>query len=276
MMKKPSFGAVPTAALVCLGLIVLVAIFAQLLAPYELAAIDLRSRLAPPVFLGGAWVHPLGTDHLGRDVLTRLLHSLQMTMAIALIGTVTGAVVGTLAGLTSAHFGGLVDDTIMLLVDTQAAVPFIIVALGAIALFGNSLMLFFVVVGLSGWESYARIGRGLTLQARSLGYVEAVRLMGGGSGRIYLRHVLPNIASALIVNLTLSFPSTILLESSLSFVGMGIQPPLTSLGSMLGYGRDYLFTHWWLAVFPGLLIFITALCISILGDVLRDRLAAGR
>lgn len=264
------------ACFVCLVLLVAAGILAQILSPYGLAAIDLRARLAPPVFLGGNWLHPLGTDHLGRDVLTRLLHSLQMTLAIALVGTVVGALVGTLAGLIAAHFRGLVDDAIMLLVDTQAAVPFIVIALGAIALFGNSLLLFFVVVGLSGWEGYARIARGLAMQARSLGYVVAVRLMGGRSTRIYLRHVLPNIAGALIVNLTLSFPSTILLESALSFVGMGIQPPRTSLGSMLGYGRDYLFTHWWLAVFPGALIFLATLSISILGDALRDEIAGPR
>lgn len=275
-MKPTSGHLVPTLALVFLTLFVLLAVFAQLLSPYDMVAMDLRARLAPPVFLGGDWAHPLGTDHLGRDVLTRLLHSLQMTTAIALVGTVIGAIVGTLAGLVSAHLGGGVDDAIMLLVDTQAAIPFIIIALGAIALFGNSVLLFFVVVGLSGWEGYARIARGLTMQAKSLGYVTAVRLMGGGSARVYLRHVLPNIASALIVNLTLNFPSTILLESSLSFVGVGIQPPLTSLGSMLGYGRDYLFTEWWLAVFPGALIFAVALCISILGDALRDRLAGNQ
>ena len=273
---KPGIGIVPAIALAVLVTLVLGAIFAQLVAPYDLVAIDLRARLSPPILLGGGWEHPLGTDHLGRDVLTRLLHSLQMTMAIALIGTVAGALVGIAAGLVSAHFGGIVDDAIMLLVDVQASVPFIIIALGAIAFFGNSLLLFFVAVALSSWEGYARIARSLTVQARSLGYVTAVRLMGGGPTRIYLRHVLPNIASALIVNLTLSFPATILLESSLSFVGMGIQPPLTSLGSMLGYGRDYLFTHWWLAVFPGMLIFAAALSISILGDWLRDRLADDR
>lgn len=272
LLRQPACGA----AFAVLGLLVLAAIFAQFLAPYGLAAIDLRARLAPPVFLGGAWTHPLGTDHLGRDVLTRLLYSLQMTMAIALVGTVMGAIIGTVAGLVAAHYRGLVDDAIMLLVDTQAAVPFIIIALGAIALFGNSLLLFFIVVGLSGWEGYARITRGLAMQSSALGYVVAVRLMGAGWMRVYLCHVLPNIASALIVNLTLSFPSTILLESALSFVGMGIQPPLTSLGSMLGYGRDYLFTHWWLAVFPGMLIFLAALSISILGDALRDKMAGTR
>src|SRR5262249_51019898 len=145
------------------------------------------------------------------------------------------------------------------LVDGQAAIPFLIIALGALAIFGNSLTLFLVIVAIQGWEIYARIARGLALSAGRQGYVVAVRMVGARPGWLYLRHILPNISSALIVNLTLSFSGTILLESSISFVGLGIQPPLSSLGSMLGYGRQYVLTAWWLSVLPGAMIFSIAL-----------------
>ncbi len=160
----------------------------------------------------------------------------------------------------------------MMFVDAQASLPFIILALAVLAFFGNSFWLFVLIMGINGWENYARLSRGMVLSANTHGYVVAVRSLGARPKRIYARHVLPNIASALIVQFTLNFPSTILLETSLSFLGLGIQPPLTSLGLMLGTGRDYLLFAWWLSVFPGILIFITTLSVSLLGDWLRDRL----
>jgi len=141
-----------------------------------------------------------------------------------------------------------------------------------VATLGNSLVLFIGLMGIYGWERYARLTRGLTLSAVTHGYAVAVRTLGAGPLRIYGRHILPNIANALIVNMTLNFPQTILLETSLSFLGLGIQPPLTSLGNMVGFGRDYLLTAWWIAVFPALAIFIATLAMSILGDWVRDRL----
>ncbi|MCH8038583.1 MAG: ABC transporter permease, partial [Proteobacteria bacterium] len=145
-------------------------------------------------------------------------------------------------------------------------------ALAVVATLGNSLVLFIGLMGIYGWERYARLTRGLTLSAVTHGYAVAVRTLGAGPLRIYGRHILPNIANALIVNMTLNFPQTILLETSLSFLGLGIQPPLTSLGNMVGFGRDYLLTAWWIAVFPALAIFIATLAMSILGDWVRDRL----
>ena len=141
-----------------------------------------------------------------------------------------------------------------------------------LAFFGNSLTLFIAVIGLYGWERYARIARAMTLAAKTDGYAMAMETLGAGFGRLYGRHILPNIASALIVNMTVNFPETILMESALSFLGLGIQPPLTSLGNMLGFGRDYLTSAWWIAVFPGLTIVVTVLAMSILGDWIRDRL----
>lgn len=277
--KRPSFSMVGStmplvvaASVAWIAAVVFVGVFADLLSPYDYTAIDLHARMEPPVFAGGSWAHPLGTDHLGRDLLSRLFHAIRFSLLVALMGTLIGAVLGTTLGFVAAHFRGLVDDFIMMLVDFQAAVPFIILALAAIAFLGNSLLLFICILGLQGWERYARIARGLTLGESERGYVIALRTAGAGPWRIYARHVLPNVASALIVQMTLNFPETVLWEAALSFLGLGIQPPNTSLGALLGFGRDYLFNGWWLALFPGGLIVLTTLAMSICGDWLRDRL----
>ncbi len=254
------------------GLIV-VALGADWIAPYDYQAIDLRGRLVPPFWAeGGSVVHLLGTDDLGRDMLSRLISSVRMSLFVALLGTVIGAILGTALGFMAAHFRGWVDDLVMAAIDFQAALPFMILALAVVATLGNSLTLFIGLMGIYGWERYARLTRGLTLSAVTHGYAVAVRTLGAGPLRIYGRHILPNIANALIVNMTLNFPQTILLETSLSFLGLGIQPPLTSLGNMVGFGRDYLLTAWWIAVFPALAIFLATLAMSILGDWVRDRL----
>jgi peptide/nickel transport system permease protein len=250
-----------------------VAAAAPLISPGDYTSTDLRSRLQPPAWLSeGTWNHFLGTDDLGRDVLARLIYSIRMSLLVAFIGTVIGAVLGTILGFMAAHFRGWVDDVIMACVDFQAALPFFIIALALLAFFGNSLGLFIGLMGIYGWERYARITRGLALSAVTHGYAVAVGTLGAGPARIYLRHVLPNISSALIVNMTLNFPGTVILETSLSFLGIGIQPPMTSLGNMLGFGRDYLTSAWWIAVLPGVTIFLTTLSMSILGDWVRDRL----
>ena len=156
--------------------------------------------------------------------------------------------------------------------DFQASIPFLIFALAVLAFFGNDLALFIGLMGLYGWERYARIARGLAISANAQGYAAAVRQLGASPGRIYLQHVLPNIASTLIVSMTLVFPEIILLESGLSFLGLGVQPPMTSLGNMVGYGREYLTRAPWILLAPAFTIILTTLSISILGDWLRDRL----
>ena len=260
-------------SLICLVGLIVVALGATWIAPYDYQAIDLRGRLIPPFWAeGGNPKHFLGTDDLGRDMLSRLIFSVRMSLFVALLGTVIGAVFGTTLGFLAAHFRGWVDDVVMAAIDFQAALPFMILALAVVATLGNSLVLFIGLMGIYGWERYARLTRGLTLSAVTHGYAVAVRTLGAGPLRIYGRHILPNIANALIVNMTLNFPQTILLETSLSFLGLGIQPRLTSLGNMLGLGRDYLLTAWWIAVFPALAIFIATLAMSILGDWVRDRL----
>ena len=257
-------------AFVWIGLLLIVVIFADLLTPHDVMRSDLRARLQPPLLFGGTWAHPLGTDELGRDMFSRLLISIRVSMLVAFAGTVIGAVLGTLLGMLAAARGGFVDDVIMMLVDVQAALPFIILALAVIAFLGGGLTLFVIVVGLYGWERYARIARGLTLAAREDGYAVATANLGAGNVRIYLVHILPNIISALVVAFTVNFPETMLLETSLSFLGLGIQPPSTSLGTMLGDGRDYLTTAWWIAVAPGIVIALTGIAVSVIGDWLRD------
>ncbi len=255
-----------------LVLMLLIGVFASYLSIYDFKALDLKARLVPPLGFGGDTRHLLGTDELGRDVLARLLFSIQMSLLIAFGATVIGAVLGTTLGFLSAHYRGWVEQIVLACVDFQASMPFLILALAVLAFFGNSLPLFVALLGLHGWERYARITRALTLSANSQGYIAAVRQLGANPWRIYFRHVLPNIASTLIVTMTIAFPEVILLESGLSFLGLGVQPPLTSLGNMVGYGRDYLTRAPWILVAPAVVISISTLSISLIGDWFRDRL----
>ena len=255
-------------ALTWIALMLLVAIFADQLRPYSITQFDLRNRLAHP----GNPAHWLGTDELGRDVLSRLIESIRISLVIAFGATFMAAVLGTTLGFLAAQFRGWVEQAVLMLIDFQAALPFLILALSVLAFFGNSLPLFVALMGLYGWERHARIARGLAIAAGAQGYAGAVRQLGAGPFRVYLRHVLPNIASTLIVSATLSFPEVILLESGLSFLGLGIQPPMTSLGNMIGYGREYLTRAPWILLAPSAVVVLTTFCVSVLGDWLRDRL----
>jgi peptide/nickel transport system permease protein len=249
-----------------------VALLADVVSPYAYTALDLRNRLAPPIGFDGTWIHPLGTDELGRDVLSRLIYSIRTSLLIAFGATIIGAAVGTTLGFLAAHFRGLVEQVVLALVDFSASLPFLILALSVLAFFGNSMVLLVCLLGLHAWERYARIARGLALSAGAQGYAMAVRQLGATPWRIYGRHVLPNIASTLIVSMTLAFPEIILLESGLSFLGLGVQPPETSLGSMVGYGREYLTRAPWILLAPSAVIVLTTLSVSLIGDWLRDRL----
>ncbi|MGV1871591.1 MULTISPECIES: ABC transporter permease [Agrobacterium] len=260
-------------AIIVLVLAVFVAIVGNIFTPYGVTQQNLLARLKPPAFLtGGNPNFPLGTDRIGRDMVARVIAALQMSLSVAVAGTIIGAVFGSLIGFVAAHFRGWVDEALMMLVDFQASLPFILITLTLLAFFGNSLVLFILLMGLFGWEKYARLSRGVVLSAVNQPYAKAIVALGAGNGRLYLRHVLPNVASALIVQVTLTFPQIILLETSLSFLGLGIQAPQTSLGQILGDGRDYLSTAWWISVVPGTVIFLVTLSMSIVGDWLRDRL----
>jgi peptide/nickel transport system permease protein len=276
--SRPSFS-LPLGVALALGWLaamVLVTLFADVIRPYEVNAIDLSARLKPPFGFdgggGGSARHLLGTDELGRDVLSRLIVSIRLSLLIAFSATVLGITLGAFLGIVAAHLRGLGEQAILMLVDVQAALPFMILALSVLAFFGNSLALLTGLLGIYGWERHARLARGLALGAGAQGYTMAVRQLGAGPWRLYLRHVLPNIAATLIVSATLAFPEIILLESGLSFLGLGVQPPMSSLGNMVGYGRGYLSNAPWIVLAPSAVIALTTLAISMTGDWLRDHL----
>lgn len=268
-LTAPAFVIASAAFLI---LMVVVALCADLIAPTHFATQDLTARFRPPVLLGGDTRHWLGTDNLGRDLLSRLVYAVRTSILIAVCGTLLGALVGTLLGLLAARAKGFVDQAIMMLVDVQASIPALFLALTLLAFFGNNIFLFIILVSVDGWERYTRLARGLVISEQEADYIRAVEAFGARSSRVVLRHLLPNMAAPLVVQATINFPGTVLLETSLSFLGLGVQPPGTSLGLMLGEGRRYLLNAWWIAVIPGLLIFLTTLSMSIFGDWLRDRL----
>jgi peptide/nickel transport system permease protein len=251
-----------------LAAMVFVAFFADMIRPYGITAMDLRARLSMP----GNPTHLLGTDELGRDVLSRLIQSVRVSLAIAFGATIISAVVGTTLGFAAAKFRGAVEHFVLVLADFQAALPFLIMSLAVLAFFGSSMPLLIGLMGFYGWERYARIARGLAISASAQGYASAVVQLGATPMRVYMKHILPNVASTLIVSMTLTFPEIILMESGLSFLGLGVQPPETSLGNMVGFGREYLTRAPWIMLAPAFVIMMTTLSISLVGDWLRDKL----
>lgn len=268
LFSLPNIPAAVMAAIVWVVAILVVALLADTIAPYGLTRMDLKNRLSMP----GNPAHWLGTDELGRDVLSRLIFSIRISLLIAFGATAISAVLGTLLGFLAAHFRGLIEQIVLMLADFQASMPFLILALAVLAFFGSSLQLLVCLMGLYGWERYARIARGLAISAAAQGYAGAIRQLGATPSRIYFRHILPNSASTLIVSMTLVFPEVILLESGLSFLGLGVQPPMTSLGNMVGYAREYLGRAPWIMLAPATIIVLTTLAVSTIGDWLRDKL----
>jgi peptide/nickel transport system permease protein len=259
-------------ALCWLALVILIAVIAPLIVPHDFMAVDVRARLKPPVFFGGDFAHILGTDQLGRDVFSRALISIRISLTIAICATMLSTVVGVTLGFIAAYFRSWVDQVILTFVDAQLAMPFMIISIAVLAFLGNSLPIFIMLLGLYGWEQVTRIARGLAISANAQGYAAAARDIGASPWRIYLRHILPNISAMIVIAMTLNIPAVILLESSLSFLGIGLQPPQTSLGNMVGYGRDYIQSAPWIMLMPAAVIVITTLSVSVVGDWLRDRL----
>lgn len=263
---------VQRAAMCIAFLLLVVAAFAPFIAPHEPTAQSLISRLRPPIgferFKDG---YLLGTDELGRDVLSRSLYGLQLTLILAALGATIGLLLGGVLGLLSGIAGGIVDDVIMGAVDAQIAIPFTLIALLVLAIFGSSIEVMVLVLGLYGWEQYARIVRGEVRRLMAMPFIEAARAAGASGSRIAFRHVLPNAVSPLVVQFTLSISNIVLLESTLSFLGMGVQPPTATLGAMVGIGRDYLPTAPWIVIAPAVMILLVTFAVQILGDWLRDR-----
>jgi peptide/nickel transport system permease protein len=266
--KRPGFPILVGIGLVWIAAMIFIAVTADWIRPFNITTFDLKNRLALP----GNPTHFLGTDELGRDVLSRLIDSIRISLLIAFGATLISAFVGTLLGFLAAHFRGIVEHIVLMLADFQAAMPFLIMSLAVLAFFGSSLPLLICLMGFYGWERYTRIARGLAISASKQGYAAAVTQLGASPTRVYLNHILPNIASTLIVSMTLTFPEIILVESSLSFLGLGVQPPMTSLGNMVGYGREYITRAPWIMLTPSVVIMLTTLSISVVGDWLRDKL----
>jgi peptide/nickel transport system permease protein len=216
--------------------------------------------------------HVLGTDHLGRDILSRMIFGSRVSLLVGFAAVLVGGLVGSALGLLAGFRGGWTDTVIMTVADAQLAFPFILLAIGIIAVLGPSFGTLIVVIGLSGWVSYARILRSQVLGLRSREFVEAVHALGGSVLRIMWKHVLPNVLSSLVVIATLELARAIVLEATLSFLGLGIQPPTPSWGGMVQEGREYLDSAWWISIFPGILLMATSIVVSRTGDWLRDLL----
>ncbi|NTF44376.1 ABC transporter permease [Agrobacterium rhizogenes] len=263
----------PRVYLAAFGLVLALALAGPAIAPFDPNAQTLLARLRPPVGFDRAMaIHLLGTDELGRDVLSRTLSGLQLTMLIALAGSFISLLVGVAFGVVSGYFRGRLGAFLIAIVDVQMAVPFTLIALLTIAMLGNSLAVLISVIGLSGWEVYARVVRAQVLSVSRQPFIEASRAAGASHARILFRHILPNATSPIIVIWTMTFSALILLESSLSFLGLGVQPPTATLGSMVGAGRDYLATAPWVALAPSLMIMVVSLLVLLIGDWLRDAL----
>jgi peptide/nickel transport system permease protein len=253
------------------GLLIVVALAAPLIAPQDPTRQALRGRLGAPTLNGvDGRAHLLGTDHLGRDVLSRVIYGSQVSLMVGFSAVVVGGVLGSAAGILAGFSRGRMDAIIMTVADAQLAFPFILLAIGIIAVLGPSFPTLVVVIGLSGWVSYARILRSQVLVVRSREFVESIHALGGSLARIVLRHVLPNVLSSIVVIATLELARAIVLEATLSFLGLGVQPPTPSWGGMVHEGREYLDTAWWISTFPGLVLMITSIVVSRTGDWLRD------
>ncbi len=248
------------------------AVLAPVLSPFEPNTQSLLSRLRPPLGFDRASAgHLLGTDELGRDLLARCLYGLRLTLTLAVLGATLGLVIGGIMGVLAGVAGGRTDAVITAAVDTQIAVPFTLVALFMLSVFGTSMTVMVLVLGFAGWEQYARILRGEVKRLMQLPFIEAARAAGASPWRIARVHVLPNVVSPVVVQFTLSLSNIILLESTLSFLGLGVQPPTATLGAMVGVGRDYMPTAPWIVLSPALLILAVTFSVQILGDWMRDR-----
>jgi peptide/nickel transport system permease protein len=254
--------------------VVLTALAAPLISPFDPVEQDLGDlRLKAPGFRDAAGrLHPLGTDHLGRDLLARVIYGARPALLVGFAAVVISGLIGMAAGLVAGYFGGRLDDLLMRLADVQLAFPFILLAIAVIGVLGPSLTTIIVVIGVSSWVVYARIVRSAVLTLREREFVQAALALGVSDARVVVRHILPNALTPWLVVATLDMARVIVIESALSFLGLGVQPPTPTWGGMLADGRVYISTAWWLATFPGLAILVTVLGINLFGDGLRDTL----
>ena len=259
------------AAFAVLLVIVAVSALAPWFAPHDPLAVNVRHRLAPPAWMdGGARENLLGTDQVGRDLLSRMIFGGRISLMVGVAAVIVSAGIGVLLGLGAGYFGGRTDWMIMTVINVMLTFPFVLLALSVIAVLGPSLVNMVIVLGVAGWPIYARVVRAETMAIREREFVVAGRALGMSHARIVFRQILPNLVSAIVVIATLQVAQVIVLESFLSFLGLGVQPPTPAWGNMLGEGRLYMLNSWWIATFPGLAIFVTTLVINLMGNALRD------
>ena len=260
---------------VIIGVAVLVAIFAPYLTPHDPFAQDLNQRLIPPIWMEGSQpTHPLGTDQIGRDYLSRLIYGTRISMLIGVLTVITSGVIGITLGIIGGFYGGRTDDVVMFLITCRLSIPLILVALTVVALVGSSLAVVILTLGLLLWDRFAVVARTTAMQVRNLDYIAAAQAAGASRLHILLREVLPNIANHLVVVATLEMALAILLEAALSFLGLGVPPPLPSWGLMIAEAKEYMFFSPWVIMTPGVALFVLVLGINLLGDGLRDLLGA--
>ena len=252
--------------------VLVVALLAQWLSPHDPNQQDLMFRLKPPATLGGVWSHPLGTDHLGRDIASRVMYGAQVSLFVGFVTAFAAGVIGTTVGIVAGFFDGFIRTLLMRLVDVFLAIPYILFAVVVVGALGSGVTNLILVLALTRWVQFARIVYGQTLSVREKEYVEAARVRGNSRLRVLFAHVLPNVTTPIIVVMTLEVAFMIIMESALTFLGLGVSPDTPSWGWMLAEGKDYMSLAWWLTVVPGLTIVATVLGINLFGDALRDTL----
>jgi peptide/nickel transport system permease protein len=259
------------------GLVVVVALVGNYLVPHDPFTQDLGNRLKPPFWMEGAQgEHLLGTDQLGRDYLARLVYGARISLLIGIMTVITSGLIGITLGVLGGFFGGRVDDAVLFAITTRLSIPVVLVALAVVGLMGSGLWLVMATLGLLLWDRFAVVARATTMQIRSLDYVNAARCAGASTPHLLIREILPNIASHLAVVGTLEMALAILLEAALSFLGLGVPPPLPSWGLMIAEGKDYMFFSPWVIMIPGVALFVLVLGINLVGDGLRHLLGAER
>jgi peptide/nickel transport system permease protein len=259
------------------GTTLLAALFGPLLVPGDPFAQDLGQRLIPPFWMEGSQAgHPFGTDQLGRDYLARLIYGARISLGIGIATVITSGLIGISLGVLGGFHGGRIDDVVLFVITTRLAIPLILVALAVVSLIGSSLTVVILTLGLLLWERFAVVARTATMQVRTLDYVSAAWAAGCSRAWILTREILPNILSPLAVVATLEMALAILLEAALSFLGLGVPPPLPSWGLMIAEARDYMFFQPWVIMVPGVALFVLVLGINLLGDGLRDLLGVQR
>ena len=251
--------------------VLLIALLAPLLAPHDPYQQDLLKRLVPPVWDSrGSWEHVLGTDHLGRDYLSRLIYGARISLLIGIGAALISGIIGTIMGVMAGYFGGRVDMIVTFMITVRLSMPVVLVALAVVAIVGGSLQVVIAVLGLLLWDRFAVVMRSSTLQIRSMDYVAAARAVGCSTSRVLMTEVMPNVVNNLIVITTIEIAHAIILEAALSFLGLGVQPPMPSWGLMVSEGKDTMLFEPWLITIPGVALFLLVLAINLMGDGVRD------